>query len=503
LLCTSGAQQPAAPAKDSRIHIVVLHTNDVHGQVLTRKGTWVSKEHPPMVGGLPRIAAYVNAVREEAKRVDEGVVVLDAGDWYQGTPEGLVDDGLGFVKALSLVGYDALCLGNHDFDRGIANLQRLLRETKLPAVCANLNVKATGKPVDWVPQYKIVETRGVKIGVVGLLTPVTPQITHPDAHSLDFIDPAKALSRVKEELGRKVDWILPVTHLGVDDDRKLARSDPELPLIVGGHSHTYLKEGAIEGTTRIVQTGSKASAIGRVDVYVDRATHKVAEVHVDMIDLNDEPQPEFKNVELEALCKKLEEQTDVRMKAVIGELEGPLARTKDPLVSGTAGNLIADAVREHTQADVGLMNRGGIRTDLEPGKVTRRDVFEIVPFDNNISVLTLSGADLFEMIRRSVEGSAHSGLEVSGLEIDVDVDAAGKRKLTGLKVGKKELDRKATYRVAMNSFMADGGDAYLEKKEGAARVDDPLFVRDLLEQWFTARGKVKPDTTNRYVVKRS
>jgi 2',3'-cyclic-nucleotide 2'-phosphodiesterase (5'-nucleotidase family) len=149
------------------------------------------------------------------------------------------------------------------------------------------------------------------------------------------------------------------------------------------------------------------------------------------------------------------------------------------------------------------MNRGGIRCDLEAGRVTRRDVFEIVPFDNNVSVLELSGAELFEMIRRSVEGSAHSGLEVSGLLVEAAIDASGKRKLVGLKVGGKDLDPKATYRVAMNSFMADGGDAYLEKKPGVPRVDEPLFVRDVLEQWFTARGKVTPDATNRYVVTKS
>jgi 2',3'-cyclic-nucleotide 2'-phosphodiesterase (5'-nucleotidase family) len=498
------AQQAAPVAKDAgRIHIVILHTNDVHGQVLTRKATWLDKDHPPLVGGLPRIAAYVNSVREEAKHVDEGVVVLDAGDWYQGTPEGQIDDGLGFVKALALVRYDAMCIGNHDFDRGIPNLQRLLHEAKLPAVCANLDVKTTEKHVDWVPAYRIVEAKGVKIGVVGLLTPATPSISHPDTRTLDFTSPEKTLARVETELAGKVDWVLPVTHLGLDSDRKLARSDPSLALIVGGHSHTYLKDGAVEGTTHIVQTGSKAGSVGRVDVLIDAATHKVADVRVAMIDLNDEPPVEFKNAELEAACKKLEDQSAERMKAVIGELEAPLKRTKDPLASGTAGNLLADVVREHARADVGLMNRGGIRCDLEAGKVTRRDVFEIVPFDNNVSVLELNGAELFEMIRRSVEGSAHSGLEVSGLLVEAAIDASGKRKLVGLKVGGKDLDPKATYRVAMNSFMADGGDAYLEKKPGVPRVDEPLFVRDVLEQWFTARGKVTPDATNRYVVTKS
>jgi 5'-nucleotidase len=499
------ATQASAVQGDPRIHIVVLHTNDVHGQVLTRKATWLDKDHPPLVGGLPRVAAYVDAVREEAKQFDEGVIVVDAGDWYQGTPEGLVGDGLDFVKALALVGYDGMCIGNHEFDHGVANVERLIREAKLPAVCANLYDKATEKPVAWVPQYRIVEVKGVKIGLVGLITPVTPQITHPDARTLDFIDPIKALAQAKTELAGKVDWILPLTHLGVADDRALARSDPGLPLIVGGHSHTYLKEGVVEGTTRIVQTGSKAGSLGRVDLWLDPATHKVVELRARLIDLNEEARPEFRNAPLEALCKKLEDQSAERMKEVIGELEDALVRAKSPYASSTAGNLIADAVREHARADVGLMNRGGIRCDLPAGKVTRRDVFEIVPFDNNVSVLTMSGAKLLEMIRRAVEGTAHSGLEVSGLEIDVTAKKGGKHKLAGLKVGGKDLDPNAMYRVAMNSFMADGGDAYLETKDGpdrVRRVDEPLFLRELLEHLFTTRVKVKPDATNRYVVKK-
>src|SRR5262245_711528 len=102
----------AAPAtaqvapKPESLHVVILHTNDVHGQALPRRGTWISKNDPPMVGGLARLAAYVSAEREEAKKTGEGLAVVDAGDWYQGTPEGLVDQGLGFVNALALVGYD-------------------------------------------------------------------------------------------------------------------------------------------------------------------------------------------------------------------------------------------------------------------------------------------------------------------------------------------------------------------------------------------------------------
>src|SRR6185436_14365495 len=100
-------------AGDERIHVVLLHTNDLHGQVLPRKATWLKKEPVPLVGGITRVAAYVDRAKSEAQKNGEIVFVVDAGDWFQGTPEGLIDDGQGFVNALAFTGYDALCIGNH------------------------------------------------------------------------------------------------------------------------------------------------------------------------------------------------------------------------------------------------------------------------------------------------------------------------------------------------------------------------------------------------------
>lgn len=497
----SNAGRMATLPVASRLHVIVLHTNDIHGQVLPRAATWIEGENPPLAGGIPRIAAYVNRVRAEARESHAELIVVDAGDWYQGTPEGSLDDGLGIVKALAQVGYDALCIGNHELDKGLPNLKRLLRDTAIPAVCGNLFDRSTHARVAWVEPYRVVERDGLRIAIVGLLTPATPEITHRDARELEFVEPARALTRVRAQLAGRVDWILPITHLGVDDDRKLARAHPDLPLIVGGHSHTYLKHGVREGDTRIVQTGSKASGVGRVDLWFERATWKVVESRARVVDLVDEPAVSDRNAAVDAICRELESRSEAEMKVVVGEFTGPLTRSKNPLESSPAGNWIADALRAHTRADVGLMNRGGIRCDLAAGPITRRHLFEISPFDNVVSVLTLTGAELFDVMRRSVEGEAHSGLEVSGLELEVEMGRSKQRRLAAIHVGEKPLDRAATYRVVMNSFMADGGDAYLEKREGAGRVDEPVLIREMLELALRAQPRVQPDASNRYRVR--
>jgi 2',3'-cyclic-nucleotide 2'-phosphodiesterase (5'-nucleotidase family) len=258
----------------------------------------------------------------------------------------------------------------------------------------------------------------------------------------------------------------------------------------------------LEGTTRIVQTGSKASGIGRVDVWFDRATRRCVETRARVVDLDDDPPESARSPEVEKRCAELQQRSDEPMRAVIGELVQPLVRSKDPLVSGSAGNFIADAVREHTGAQVGLMNRGGIRSDVQAGPFTRRAIFELCPFDNRVSVLELSGAELSEMARRSVEDAAHSGLEVSGMTIEAQIDGAGKRRLVGIAVGGKPVEASAKYKVAMNSFMADGGDAYLDKDVKYARVDEALYVREMLELFVADKKHVTPLGENRYVLRK-
>lgn len=495
---SSGLASPTSPAPDPRVHVVVLHTNDVHGQVLPRPATWTKVDPPPLAGGLARVAAAVQRVRREVEHEGAALLVVDGGDWSQGTPEGAIDDGLGFVTALAEIGYDALCVGNHELDRGLASLRQRLRETRVPAVCANLEQRDSGRPVDWVAPYRVVERGGLRIALVGLLTPATPSITHRDAHTLTFVPPAKALARVRTELTGKVDWVLPLTHLGVEDDRALARAHSDLPLIVGGHSHTVLREGAREGGTLIVQTGAKASALGRVDLWFDAATKGCVEARASLIELLEEPAAGDVNAAVQSICGRLVERSEREMREIVAELAAPLARGKEPFVSSTAGNWITDALREHAQADVGIMNRGGIRSDVAAGPLTRRQLFELTPFDNRVTTIELTGAELEHFVRRAVEGRAHSGLDISG--IAVRVRASPVRELVGIDVGEKALDRDAVYRIATNSFLADGGDAYLAEREGRNRVDDPLMIREALELVAKKQGRIEPDAANRYVI---
>lgn len=487
------------PAEPELRHLVVLHTNDVHGQVLPLPATWLRGRDPlPDSGGIERIGAYVESIRAQGAAEGFGVLFVDGGDWFQGTPEGRIDDGRAFLSAFAELQHDALVVGNHEFDYGVDTLLEHLAALPLPALVANATLPSGGVLPGTEPA-RVIECAGLRVLVVGLLSVATPQMSHPTTRTLDWTSPAKALSVVRELHGEDVDLVLPVTHIGLNQDKVLAEAHPDLPLIVGGHSHTLLKTGVVEGETLIVQAGSKARGVGRVDLWIDAATGKVVRREASIVNLYEEtveglsPKPR-----LSELCAGLLASSAELMDVVVGTFGGPLSRGRDPYTTSPAGHIITDVMAERADADVALHNRGGIRADLPAGPATRRDLFRILPFDNRLMILTLTGAQLEALMRRSIEGGAHSGLEFSGMEIDLERTEGGPR-VVAIRIGGEALEAEFSYRVVTNDFLASGGDAYAELAAAPNRELDPILQRDLLEQALVAAGgTLTPSTKNRY-----
>jgi 2',3'-cyclic-nucleotide 2'-phosphodiesterase (5'-nucleotidase family) len=333
---------------------------------------------------------------------------------------------------------------------------------------------------------------------VGLLTKHTPEMTHASTRDLTWQSPASALARVRQEAEPAGALVIPMTHLGVQGDRALARAHPDLALIVGGHSHTRLEEGVIEGQTLIVQTGAKATTLGRVDLWLDPDSHEVLRSRSRLIKLLAEPDDSDRNLKLEVACKKLVLASERRMGVVVGSLSAPLMRGLDRYSSSASGNLVTDVMRDHTGATVALHNRGGLRADLPAGEVTRRDLFRVLPFENHVVSMDMTGAQLAKLLRRSVEGQGHSGLEVSGVTLYLLPGDEGP-KLGKVVVGGEDLVAAETYRVVTNSFLAAGGDDYGTFAEGTGRQVDPILLRDLLETAFGSEP-LTPPKASRFVL---
>ncbi|MEM9380162.1 MAG: bifunctional UDP-sugar hydrolase/5'-nucleotidase [Planctomycetota bacterium] len=497
------AAAPLAPAPSAvdalgPPDLVVLHTNDVHGQVLARPATWLRDVDPlPDSGGLPRLAARLVALVREIEESGAAVVLCDGGDWFQGTPEGQVDDGLAFLRAFAAVGHDGAVVGNHEFDHGVGVLLEHLAEVDVPALLANVRMP-DGTPLPGTRDHVVVERGGRRIALVGLLTTGTPSITHASTRELRWEEPSVALTRVRAALGDDVDLVIPVTHIGVDGDRALARAHPDLPLIVGGHSHTFLRSGVTEGNTLVVQAGAKASVIGRVDLWLgdEGAVLRAEAGHVELYE-----EPHTRNGRVDALCGELTRRAAGRMDEVVGVLGGPLEVTRQRLVNSSAGNFITDAMRDRTGADVAVHNRGGIRTALEAGPVTRRDLFMVLPFSNHVETLTLDGATVIELFRRSIEEDRRGPFEFSGVTLEV-AGATGPTEL--LRVVLEDgtpLAPDAEVRLATNSYLAAGGDGWDVLAAAEQREVDFVLLRDLLELAFDG-GARTPARDRRYRVVR-
>ena len=254
-----------------------------------------------------------------------------------------------------------------------------------------------------------------------------------------------------------------------------------------------------EGDTLIVQAGAKASVIGRVDLWLD-GDGSVERAEARHIEMYEEPGEEWRNGRVDALCGALVERAAKRMDEVVGELTGPLDRSRRELVNSTAGNLIADLIRERAGADVAIHNRGGIRANLAAGEVTRRDLFSILPFDNTVETVTLTGAEVIELFRRSVEEVRGGGFEFSGATLVVRREG-GKPRFVELRVGGEALDPEAEVTLATNSYLARGGDGLRVLERAEERVVDAIVLRDLLEIAF-ADGPVTPPSDQRYEIVR-
>lgn len=492
LVCAGGPPQRASD--EAPLRVVVLHTNDVHGQLLP-----LASDGGPR-GGLLRLAEAVRAERARAEAEGALVLVLDAGDWSQGTPEGRVRGGAPFLGALAAIGYDAMCIGNHELDAGRAALEALLERVRPPAVLANVRDPGTGERVGWAPPWRVVERGGLRVAVVGLLAETTPSMTHADAGALVFEDPLEALDRTLAELqDERVDLVVPLTHLGLLEDERLARAHPELPLVVGGHSHTFLPHGRNVGPTRVVQAGQKAQVLGKAELWLERSSGKVVRSRAELVELpaGDEALADAARAlpALAARCAELERETGESWERVVGRLAAPLERTREAR-SSSAGNLLADVLRAHAGADVALHNKGGLRRELAAGPVTARDLFELLPFDNTVSVLALSGAELERLLHHAVDERRALGIEVSGATLALARDR-GRLRLERILVGGAALEPERAYRLATNSFVAGGGDDLVPAELRARAADTGVLLRDALEQAFAAAGELVPTDENR------
>ena len=382
---------PAAPSAPAPIVIRIYHTNDVHGWIMPRADRLQSDRQ---LGGAAALKSLLNK--------DAGnKLVLDAGDWWQGTPEGSLTHGEAVAEVFNAIGYDAAEVGNHEFDAGVENLKSLIGKMSMPVLAANI-YGADGKRVPWTKPHLIKEVAGVKIGIFGLLTSHMDRLEVPERlKGLTFrreVDEARDQVAALRKEG--ADVIVAVTHVGYEapdkppfeGDQTIAREVEGIDVIVGGHTHTPLYHAWRDPAhgTLIVQAGSYLTKVGRTTLKIDPAAHRVSASSDELLELW--PDRLGEDAAVKAIVDRREKDLGEAFRLVVATATEDLNRA----ASGESGlgSWMADCFKETAGVEAFIMNGGGIRSDIPAGPVTLRRLFEAMPFDDNVVKVKLTGAQL-------------------------------------------------------------------------------------------------------------
>ena len=455
-LLTAAALAAQAPGAGDSILLRVLATNDFHGSLETKVLSW-SNQRP--VGGAAAVAGMMDRL---AQACACATIRLDAGDVMQGSPASNLSYGKASVEAFNAMGYAASAIGNHEFDWGVDTLAARVRDAHFAWLSANLRETASGRSPPWTSPWRMVTAGRWRVAVVGYSTEETPSTTRPsNVAALAFDSGAARLdAAIAAARAAHPDFVIVVAHAGAFCNRdqgcageviNLARALTSRPdLIVSGHTHSLITT-TVNGIP-IIQARSNGTALGVVD-FVDSAGTRVARVRVETV-WADRESPDT------AVARVVDgylQRTAPLSRREIATLAAPMVRQGDqyPL-----GNLIADAYRAAGRADVAIVNNGGIRADLAAGPVTWGQLFEVVPFQNYVVRLRVSGAVLKATLEHAV-GMADARAHVSGITVRVAAaNPVGQRvTVVTLADGRPVLDT-ATYTLAVPDFMAAGGSGY-------------------------------------------
>lgn len=473
--------------------LTVVHVNDTHSHL-----------EPTMIkgkpyGGFARLSTLFSTLRAKEKNP----IFLHGGDIFQGTIYYNVYKGLADGHLMNLIGFDAVALGNHEFDDGPEGLIPFLRQTDFAKLCANADFSAYPEIDQRVAPTKILNIKGTKVGLIGLITPDLPFISNMGKVQLFDLDASitRAIAHLESQ-GVKIH--IAVSHCGYAEEIGIAKRHPKLDVIVGGHSHSLLGDtgnpdlpkGLGEYPTKVgpvllVQAWEWAKVAGRMRLTFNREG-VVTKVKGDVIPLDESIAEDPKIV---SALQAFEKPILALKQSVVGNAPSEITRK-----SGVMGNLISDAMLMATKpqgAQIALMNSGGMRGDLDAGPITYSEAISVQPFGNTLVLLDLSGAELIATLEAGVRDAG-----------PLQVSKGFRYVINGQSVAATfegtPIDPSATYRVVTNNFMARGGDKLTALAEAKGRrVDTGIVDLDALIAYLRASETVELDTVPRIVQTRN
>ena len=445
--------------------ITILHTNDFHSAFDPIPAYWL--EGSPKLGGAAHLSTLIKQLRDK----EDTVFLFDSGDMFTGMLANLTQ-GEALMEMMMTMEYDALGIGNHEFDYGIQPFKRGIDRVSFPVLGANIFYKESDQLFSRAST--ILERDGIRLGVIGIIGLDARSVILPSyVEALDFRDPIPYVRNAVEELRSLVDVIVVLTHQGktgpmqtdaenrpevqrdFEEDIKLAGAVEGIDVIVSGHAHRGIEVPYVHPKTGtiIVQTYGYGTRLGYLKLFYDGDTitkheGQLIKVWSDQL----EPDPC-----MQAKISYYKEKVHHIIGEVVGFSEVRLVR--DYIAESSLGNFTTDVMREVTSSDVAFQNAGGLRADLPEGPISKGDVLDALPFHNTLVSTHMTGQQIKTVLEQGL--SLERGLiQVSGIKVLYNLNKPINQRLVSVEINGSPLDINKKYKVATQSFLAQGGDLY-------------------------------------------
>jgi len=509
----------------------IMFTNDIHGGIDRYPATFMNPDFPPVLGGGGSAATYIKSVRSLSRVGTRDNLLVDAGDFFQGHPVGTMSEGRSIITYMNMIGYDFMAIGNHEFDLGEDVLMKTLEMAEFPILSCNIVKKGTNELVDYVLPYKIIEKLGLRIGVIGLTTTDTDQMSFPDnIKNVDFL-PAKEQLQKYVDIVREqsVDLIIVIAHMGLPydpqpaydsrysnpdkekeerrwgyDAQEIAHEVEGIDIMFGGHMHKGFAQPWEDPDTHtlVFQGYAYGSNVGHVTIKLDKETKTISGYEAPAINegvlvtlFEDEFIPDEMIGDTILVMQKIAE---VGMDEIIGEASMNITK----IGTGTQnliGNLVCEAMKDYTGADFAFMNLGGIRDELPSGSISYRNIFNVMPFDNQIALIEVDGRFLKEIIETRVSGSRH-GLRTAGIKVVINRKRENFDRITELLIGGEPWQADKIYKIATSDFLLQGnaGLALLTKVPESQITRYEQGLRDVIVEYIKNNSPVSAVIDDRW-----
>ncbi|SIO32633.1 bifunctional metallophosphatase/5'-nucleotidase [Vannielia litorea] len=514
------ALSAGAAQADFTLH--VLHINDLHSRIesVSKYDSTCSAEDETAgecFGGVARVATKIKELRDQIAGEGGNVIVLDAGDQFQGSLFYSTYKGKAAAEFMNAIGFDAMAVGNHEFDDGPAGLSGFIDMVDVPVVSGNLDLSQSNELNGKVEDSLVLEVGGEKIGIVSALATDTVETASPGPNVI-FQDEIEALTADVEALEAEgVDKIIALTHVGVKKDLEIAEKVPGLDVVVGGHSHTLFSndEGSeykyptMVGEVPVVQAYAYSKYVGHLVLTFDDSGKLVsAEGEPVLLDASVTP-----DEAIAARVVELAGPLDELRQKVVAESSDVIDGGRDTCRAGECqmGNLIADAMLDRVKDQgitIAIQNGGGVRASIDAGEVTMGEVLTVLPFQNTLSTFQVSGAAVKEALENGVsqlEEGAGRFPQVAGLKYTFDAAAEVGSRVSDVMVQEGEewlpLDEAKTYGLVSNNYVRNGGDGYAMFVDAENAYDFGPDLADVTAEYMAKGGSYTPYTDGRITKK--